>query len=65
MMRGINNFHPELNYMGFPRWTAYDSKLYRFKTGWIAIKPGTDVATEKDGDSLINSKGNSCLSSMR
>ncbi len=34
-----------------------DTNVYRFKTGWIAVKPGNDTETEVNGFVIINSDG--------
>lgn len=41
----------------FPRWITTDSKLYRFTTGWVALEPGTNIETNKNGYILISSNG--------
>lgn len=41
-------------YIKFPRWFDGDIKLYRFKTGWLAIEPGTDDGIEENGLVLLN-----------
>jgi hypothetical protein len=51
-----DKFQSELNFI-FPRWTTSDSKLFRFKTGWVTNEPGTGRVVEKNGYVLINSKG--------
>ena len=38
----------------FPRWTNTDLTLYKFKTGWLIFKPGTDNSTEINGFVLIS-----------
>ena len=38
----------------FPRWFGGNVKLYRFKTGWVTIEPGTDNSIEENGFILIN-----------
>lgn len=38
----------------FPRWFGGQIKLYRFKTGWVTIEPGTDNSIEENGFVLIN-----------
>ncbi len=38
----------------FPRWFGGKLKVYRFKTGWITIEPGTDDSIEENGFVVIN-----------
>jgi hypothetical protein len=38
----------------FPRWFGGRVKLYRFKTGWVTVEPGTDNSIEENGFILIN-----------
>jgi hypothetical protein len=42
----------------FPRWFDGQIKVYRFKTGWVAIEPGTDNSTEENGFVVINKDRN-------
>jgi hypothetical protein len=42
-------------YADFPRWFGGHVKVYRFKTGWITIEPGTDNSLEENGFVVINS----------
>jgi hypothetical protein len=44
-------------YQYFPRWINSQIKIYGFKTGWIAIEPGTDISIEKNGFVVINQNG--------
>ena len=46
-----------MNTATFPRWITSDIKLYRFKTGWIAVEPGNARETEKNGYILLNLDG--------
>jgi len=39
----------------FPRWFGGQVKVYKFKTGWVAIEPGTDNTIEENGFVIINS----------
>jgi len=41
----------------FPRWITSNIVLYKFKTGWSLLKPGTDDSTEENGFVIINDKG--------
>jgi len=49
----VNNFthHP------FPIWTTLPSTLYRFKTDWITVVPGTDEAYDAYGYVVIDRSG--------
>ena len=38
----------------FPRWFGGQLKLYKFKTGWVTIEPGTDHSIEVNGFVLLN-----------
>ena len=38
----------------FPRWFGGQVKLYKFKTGWVTIEPGTDNSIEENGFVLLN-----------
>lgn len=38
----------------FPRWFAGEIDLYKFETGWVLIKPGTDSSTEENGFVILN-----------
>ena len=40
----------------FPRWFGGQLKLYKFKTGWVTIEPGTDNSIEENGFVLLNLK---------
>ncbi len=44
-------------YNHFPGWINTDLKVYKFKTGWTTVDPGTDNAIEENGFVLINDKG--------
>lgn len=37
----------------FPRWFSGQIKVYKFKTGWVTIKPGTDNSFEDNGFVLM------------
>jgi hypothetical protein len=41
----------------FPRWFSGPVKLYKFRTGWVTIEPGTGNSNEENGFVLINSDG--------
>ncbi len=41
----------------FPRWITSDVRLYRFKTGWIAVEPGNARDTENNGYIVIGADG--------
>jgi len=41
-------------YEKFPRWFEGGIKVFSFKTGWVAIAPGTDDANEINGYILIS-----------
>ena len=41
----------------FPRWTNSDLTLYKFKTGWIILYPGTDSSTEVNGFITLSKDG--------
>lgn len=51
-------FQPKLEndetYQNFPRWINSNITLYKFKTNFITIEPGTDNSTEENGFILIN-----------
>jgi hypothetical protein len=42
----------------FPRRFGGTVKVFKFKTGWIAIAPGTDNSIEENGFVLVNNLGN-------
>jgi hypothetical protein len=42
-------------YEYFPRWFSGHMKVYKFKTGWIAIQPGTDNSIEENGFVILSS----------
>ena len=46
-----------INGQEFPNWINSDIKLYRFKTGWIAVEPGNAMQTGKSGYIVINKDG--------
>jgi hypothetical protein len=37
----------------FPRWFGGQIKVYKFKTGWVTIEPGTDNSIEENGFVII------------
>ena len=37
----------------FPRWFGGQMKIYKFKTGWVTIEPGTNNSIEENGFVLI------------
>ena len=39
----------------FPRWFGGQIMVYKFKTGWVTIEPGTDASIEENGFVVINS----------
>jgi hypothetical protein len=39
----------------FPRWFSGQVRVYKFKTGWVTIEPGTDDYIEENGFVVINS----------
>ncbi len=41
----------------FPRWLVADFKIYGFKTGWVAIEPGSGKLLEENGFVLLNKIG--------
>ncbi len=41
-------------YEYFPRWFSGHIKIYKFKSGLIAIQPGTDNAIEENGFVILN-----------
>jgi hypothetical protein len=41
-------------YNYFPRWFGGQLKLYKFKTGWVLIEPGTVNSNEENGFILLN-----------
>jgi len=41
----------------FPRWTNSDLVLYKFKTGWTMLYPGTDSSTEVNGFVTLSKNG--------
>ena len=42
-------------YEYFPRWFGGHIKIYKFKSGWVAIEPGTDISQEENGFIILNS----------
>lgn len=56
---GFNNTLKNIStYNHFPRWFDGPVKLYKFKTGWITIEPGTDNSIEENGFILFNQNKN-------
>ena len=49
----LNNAH----LTDFPRWFGGQLTVYKFKTGWVAIEPGTDSSVEENGFVVINEYG--------
>jgi len=45
-------------YEYFPRWFGGQIKIYKFKTGWVTIDPGTDSSIEENGFVLLNQDKN-------
>jgi len=45
-------------YKHFPRWINGQIKIYKFKTGWVAIEPGTDNSIEGNGFVVVNENEN-------
>ncbi len=41
-------------YRYFPRWFGGQLKIYKFKTGWMTIEPGTDNSIEENGFVLLS-----------
>jgi len=41
-------------YKYFPRWFGGPLRLYKFKTGWVTIEPGTGNPMEENGFVLLN-----------
>ncbi len=39
----------------FPRWFGGQVTVFKFKTGWVTIEPGTDNSIEENGFVVINS----------
>jgi hypothetical protein len=44
-------------YEDFPRWINTKSTVYRFKTSWVFIEPGTDETNNINGFVLLNNDG--------
>jgi hypothetical protein len=44
-------------YKYFPRWTSNAITVYKFKTGWVTIDPGTDKSIEENGFVILNNEG--------
>jgi hypothetical protein len=42
----------------FPRWINSDITIYKFKTNFVTIEPGTDNSIEENGFVIINKDGN-------
>ncbi len=38
----------------FPRWMNSDVRVFRFKTGWVAVEPGNARETEINGYVVVN-----------
>ena len=45
-------------YQYFPRWFGGQVKVYKFKTGWVTIEPGTDNSMEENGFVIMNKDKN-------
>ncbi|MBL0745228.1 hypothetical protein [Chryseolinea lacunae] len=43
-------------YEKFPRWIKSNTKIYRFKTGWVTIEPGTDNSTDINGFVILGNE---------
>jgi hypothetical protein len=41
----------------FPRWFGGEVKVYKFKTGWLLIDPGTDNSIEENGFVVMKDDG--------
>ena len=41
----------------FPRWFGGQVTVFKFRTGWVTIEPGTDKSIEENGFVVINSDG--------
>jgi|SRR5579875_2928516 len=41
----------------FPRWFGGQVSVYKFKTGWVTMEPGTDSSIEENGFVVINRDG--------
>jgi hypothetical protein len=41
----------------FPRWFGGQVTVFKFKTGWVTIEPGTHNSIEENGFVVINSDG--------
>lgn len=41
----------------FPRWFSGKTTVFKFRTGWVTIEPGTDNSIEENGFVVINSDG--------
>lgn len=41
----------------FPRWFDGQITVFKFKTGWVTIEPGTDNSMEENGFVVINRDG--------
>jgi hypothetical protein len=53
--RGFNDTIKNIStYSYFPRWFGGQLKVYKFKTGWMTIEPGTDNSIEENGFVLLN-----------
>ncbi len=58
----LTGFEPvdkdSISYKDFPRWITTDLIVYKFKTGWVKIHPGTDDSTVGNGFVLLNKDRN-------
>lgn len=41
----------------FPRWINSDITIYKFKTNFVTIEPGTDNSNEENGFVIVNNDG--------
>ncbi len=41
----------------FPLWIHEDVKVYKFKTGWVTIDPGTEKSTNENGFVVVDKAG--------
>lgn len=57
----FSGFKPKLDndftFENFPRWINSAVTIYKFKTNFITIEPGTDNSIEENGFILINENG--------
>jgi len=57
---GTNEVYSDNNpvaYTAFERWINKDLTVYRFKTSWLLIYPGTDESTQENAYILISEDG--------